>query len=94
MASLYRVSDGAGDAGSFVQIIEWNEDRTLKEIYTDGIPRIGCSVRVGGVTARTHSWQDWWCTTRVTKIYDVVQTETNYSCKFDTETGSTYEYQN
>jgi hypothetical protein len=93
MASLYRLSDGAGDAGSFVEIIEWNEDRTLKEIHKDGIPRIGCSVKVGGVTARTYRWQDWWCTTKVTKIYDVVQTETSYSCTFETETGSTYKYE-
>ena len=93
MARLYRVSDGSGDEGSFVQILEWNEDDTLKQIHEDGIPRIGCSVKVGGVTARTYRWQDWWCTTRVTKIYDIVQTETSYSCTFDTETGSTYKYE-
>lgn len=93
MARLYRLSDGAGDEGSWVQIIEWNGDDTLKQIYEDGIPRIGCSVKVGGVTARTYRWQDWWCTTRVTKIYDVVESETGYSCTFETETGSTYKYE-
>lgn len=93
MARLYRVSDGAGDEGSWVQILEWNEDRTLKQIHEDGIPRIGCSVKVGGVTARTYQWQDWWCTTRVTKIYNEVWLDSGYSCTLDTETGSTYQYQ-
>lgn len=87
------MSDGAGDEGSFVQILEWNKDDTLKQIHDDGIPRIGCSVKVGGVTARTYRWQDWWCTTRVTKIYDVAESETGYSCTFETETGSTYKYE-
>ena len=69
MAKLRRVSDGAGDQGSLVQAIKWNEDRTFKEVV-DNKPVVGCSLLVGSATARSYSYQDYWLTTQVTEIIE------------------------
>ncbi len=69
MPILRRVSDGAGDSGASSEIIHWNKDGTVKSIK-QGRPELGASVRVGSVTARTYSHQDWWMTTEVTEILE------------------------
>lgn len=85
MARLTRVTDGAGDSGSLVQSIEWNEDGTFKQVVGDR-PIVGCSMLVGSVTARSYSDQDYWLTTRVTEIME----ESEEYVKFRTD-NSIYE---
>jgi hypothetical protein len=85
MATLKRVSDGAGDQGVRVEAIKWNEDGT-KDSVVDNKPVVGCSLLVGSLTARTYSEKDYWLTTEVTEIleekYD--DKERLEYCKFKT----------
>jgi len=92
MPRLIRERDGEGFAGSAVDIIEWNEDGTFKKIHEDGMPRIGCSVKVGSVTAGTYSTRDWWMTTPVTEILEIIKNDKGQLeyIKFKTE-NSVYE---
>lgn len=83
---LRRVSDHYGDTGARSEAIEWNEDRTVKQIVSNR-PTIGCSMLVGAMTARSYSGQDYWLTTPVTEI---LEEEENY-VKFKT-TNSVYEW--
>lgn len=69
MANLKRLSDGAGDSGSMVEAIRWNEDGSFKEVAGNR-PIVGCSLRVGSATARSYSSQDYWLTTKVTEIIE------------------------
>jgi hypothetical protein len=69
MAKLQRVSDGAGDIGSRVEAISWNEDGTFKEVAGHR-PIVGCSLLVGSLTARSYSDKDYWLTTKVTQIIE------------------------
>lgn len=69
MPKLRRVSDGAGDQGSNVQAISWNEDGSFKAVEGSR-PIVGCSVMVGSATARSYSSQDYWLTTPVTEIIE------------------------
>ena len=84
MATLKR-TDGAGDSGSRVEAISWNDDGTFKEVV-DHKPVVGCSLLVGSVTARSYSAQDYWLTTLVTEILE----EREDYIKFKTE-NSEYE---
>jgi hypothetical protein len=88
MATLVKVHpDGREefkDGGSRVEAIEWNEDKTFKEVKGNK-PMVGCSLLVGSVTARSYSTQDYWLTTLVTEIIE----ETNEHIMFKTE-NSTY----
>ena len=70
MAKLRRVSDGAGDEGSECQCIEWNEDRTVKQVVGRR-PVVGCSMLVGSPIARSYfAKQDYWLTTVITEILE------------------------
>ena len=90
MARLMRVSDGRGDSGSRVEAIQWNEDGTFKEVVGNR-PIVGCSLLVGGLTARTYSDQDWWLTTPVTEILEEEENDGDLYVKFRTE-NSIYEF--
>jgi hypothetical protein len=90
MAHLRRTSDGAGDSGSRSEAISWNDDRTVREIVGRR-PVIGCSMLVGGVTARSYSRQDYWLTTTVTEILEEISTEDCDYVKFSTG-NSIYEW--
>jgi hypothetical protein len=69
MARLRRVSDGAGDVGSMSLARKWDE-KEHKYKTVGHRPRIGCSMIVGSVTARSYSLQDYWMTTAITKILE------------------------
>lgn len=81
MARLRRVRDGAGDSGMCFESIEWNDDGTFKKIKSRKKPIVGCSVRVGSVTARSYSTQDYWLTTPVTEILEKKPKEGYYKFK-------------
>ena len=69
MARLRRVSDGKGDCGARSECIAWKKDGTIKKIMGRK-PKLGCSILVGSITARTYSDQDYWLTTVVTEIIE------------------------
>ena len=69
MATLRRISDGKGDSGARSEAIKWNEDGTFNSIVSNR-PTLGCSMLVGGVTARSYSDQDYWLTSQVTEILE------------------------
>lgn len=90
MPELRRVSDGAGDAGSMVDAIAWNDDGTFKEIAGHK-PILGCSLKVGSPFARTYASQDWWMTTPITEIIEDIEKEDGHYVRFKTQ-NSEYEY--
>lgn len=86
MASLIRLSDGAGESGARSEAIKWNDDGSYDKIAGHK-PIIGCSMLVGAVTARSYSYQDWWLTSVVTEVIE----ETDDYVKFKTN-NSIYEW--
>ena len=69
MARLKRVADGEMEEGALAEAIAWNEDGTFKEVVGN-YPVVGCSMKVGSITARSYSNRDWWLTTEVTEILE------------------------
>ena len=73
--SLRRTRDGAGDSGlmSLAQIPTFDQD-TGKMMDVEQIhnarPQVGASMRVGSISGRTYSPQDWWQTTLITEILE------------------------
>lgn len=88
MASLHKViNDNNGifmEGGAMSEAIQWKEDGTFDKIVSDR-PTVGCSMRVGSITARSYSDRDWWMTTPVLEILE----ETKDRVKFRTK-NSTY----
>ena len=73
--SLRRTRDGAGDSGgmSLAQIPTFDKDTgeiADIEYIHEARPQIGASMRVGSITGRTYSPQDWWQTTLITEIVE------------------------
>ena len=73
--SLRRTRDGAGDSGpmSLAQIPTFDQDTgkivDVEEIH-NARPQLGASMRVGSITGRSYSAQDWWQTTLITEILE------------------------
>ncbi|GJQ43977.1 MAG: hypothetical protein JETCAE03_34750 [Ignavibacteriaceae bacterium] len=105
MAKLRRVSDGAGDVGSSVEIlrsvIDEETGKATLEIKMAKKPEIGWAIKVGSLSGRTYSDQDWWMTTPVTEILEekeeirkrIKDSIIEYYCKFKTK-NSIYEFWN
>jgi len=90
MAHLRRKTDGKGDSGARSEAIEWNPDGSFKEV-TQNSPKIGCSMLIGSVTARSYSNQDYWLTTPVTEILEEIINEDTHYVLFKTG-NSEYEW--
>ena len=88
--NLRRITDGAGDMGGSSQSIKWNEDDTFNEV-TGNYPTIGESIKVGSVTARSYSRQDWWMTTIITEILEEIDDDNDKYVRFKTG-NSEYEW--
>ena len=86
MASLRRISDGAGDSGPVSIALGFNDDET-DVVIKGNRPIVGCLMQVGSLTARSYSNQDYWTTSKVTEILE----ETEDYVKFKTE-NSIYEW--
>lgn len=71
--SLVRLRDGAGDSGQMSEGYEIINDEVQR--YQNCRPRLGLSMRVGSLFARTYSAQDWWQTTFITEIISETDTE-------------------
>ena len=69
--SLRRERDGAGDSGNMSLAIHLNAGPGDEHIYEHGArPQVGAVMRVGSLSARTFSAQDWWQTTPITEILE------------------------
>lgn len=68
MYSLKREADSEGDSGPMSMAV-WMEGDQIKWEH-DSRPRVGVAMRVGGLSARTYSYQDWWQTTLITEILE------------------------
>jgi hypothetical protein len=90
MATLRRLRDGAGDTGALTESIAWNPDGSFKEVAGHR-PMIGCSLRVGSLTARSYSGSDYWLTTPITEILEEIRTDDTDYVRFKTE-NSEYEW--
>ena len=84
MAKLIRDRDGEGYYGASVQALEF-DGKTPGGKVVGHKPIVGCSLKVGTVTAGTYSNRDWWMTTAITEIIS----ETDDEIKFKTA-NSTY----
>lgn len=89
MPSLYRTRDGAGDAGGMSDILRINPDTNELEYKHSQKPTVGWAIRVGSISARSFSSQDYWTTTPVTEILE----EREDYVKFKTG-NSIYEWKN
>lgn len=90
MANLRRIRDCEGEVGSLTEAIAWNEDGTFKEVVGSE-PIVGCSLRVGSLTARSYSDRDWWMTTVIKEILETIKTDDSHYVRFRTE-NSEYEW--
>lgn len=101
MAKLRRVSDGAGDSGSSVQKLRVSGIHEVLEIKDTKKPEVGWAIKVGSLSGRSFSNQDWWMTTPVTEILEekeeirkrIKDSIIEYYCKFKTR-NSIYEFWN
>lgn len=65
--SLRKVdSPNVGDSGPMSMLI-WIENDEVKYEH-NARPKVGCSIRVGAINARTFSAQDWWQTSLIQEI--------------------------
>ena len=88
---LRRVSDGSGDSGSRSESISWINGKFDK---VDGyMPKVGNSMLVGSVTARSYSTIDYWLTTPVIEILEEIKNDNVHYIRFSTE-NSEYEWWN
>lgn len=67
--SLSREKDRAGDAGQ-MSLGLWRDDKAEFQQEHNCRPRVGIAMRVGSLSARTFSAQDWWQTTVITEILE------------------------
>lgn len=84
MPSLYR-EDGAGDSGPMCTRFRQDPD-TGQIVSEPGRPTVGWGLKVGSMTARTYSAQDWWACTPIIEIIE----DTGKTVKFKTRSGSIY----
>lgn len=80
--SLFRERDNRGDSGPSWSLFD--ADATIKskqyQWVNDARPgevRIGCGIRVGSLTARTYSAQDWWQCSGVSEILETSEVDEN-----------------
>lgn len=72
MPHLRRERDGAGDSGAYIQLFRLGADGEVETKTPSAIEDIteGWAVRVGSITARSYSYQDYWTTTPITEILE------------------------
>ena len=92
MASLFRLKDGKGDQGSNVEAIRINPKSGKVEFKQVKKPIVGWALRVGSVSARSYSSQDWWMTTPIIEILEENKDEHGHYVKFLTRSNSIYEF--
>lgn len=86
MYRLTRLRDGAGDSGGMSMVLWRDFDKNDIIVEHNARPRPGVLLRVGAITARSYSAQDWWQTTMISQILEETATEV----RFMTANGSEY----
>lgn len=81
--SLRRDYDGAGDSGMLFESLSLDGDKNV--VVDSKFVRVGSAVKVGSPYARTFEYQDWWMTTPVTEIKEVVENEDEFIVYFKTK---------
>lgn len=69
MYRMFRESDNAGDQGGDSTAFWFDSDGDFQK-ELDARPRVGVSMRVGSISARSYTHQDWWQTTLITEIIE------------------------
>lgn len=87
MYSLYKTDGSAGDSGP-LSMLMWEEHDEVKYQHS-ARPRVGCCIRVGSISARSFSQQDWWQTSLITEITDEWRDDNKDCVRFKTQ-NSTY----
>jgi hypothetical protein len=90
--NLRRTRDGEGEVGGSSEAIAWTPEGTFKEVVGH-VPVVGCSMKVGSITAGTYSKRDWWMTTVITEILEEIKNDYVHYIRFKTE-NSEYEWWN
>lgn len=87
--SLRRDSDQAGDSGPMLISVDPGSWKTESD---NGIIMVGMAIRCGSINGRTFASQDWWQTTAVVEILEVVKDEEDEAIqvRFITESGRLY----
>lgn len=89
---IRRIRDNVTESGGRSEAIAWDDNGVFKEVVSH-IPTVGCSMLVGSVTARSYSNQDYWLTTPVVDILEVIKNDDVHYVRFITE-NSEYEWWN
>jgi hypothetical protein len=74
-----------GDSGGFYVLLRMGEDGKIEQ-RSDIRPTVGWAVRVGSLSARSYSFQDYWTTTPIVEVLSDSPDEV----VFKTRSGSTY----
>jgi len=64
------------------QALVRDDDGGIKRVGSE--PVLGAAMRVGSLTARSYSSQDWWMTTPITEIISDVNTDEGRTVTFKT----------
>jgi hypothetical protein len=83
MATLFKEVNGKlemMEGGARSEAIKWKNDKSFDSIISNR-PTVGCSMRVGSITARTYSNRDWWMTTPVVEILEETEDRVRFRTK-------------
>lgn len=76
---------GRGDSGPLSEALVWPQEGGYPKAEGNR-PKIGCSMKVGSIYARSFSAQDYWLTTPIVEILE----DSENQVKFKTRSGSIY----
>lgn len=87
------INNHKGDSGGMSMALWRNEETGEIEYENNAKPRVGVAMRVGSITGRSYSYQDWWQTTPIKRIVKEWETDDgNEHVIFETQNGSTYHW--
>ena len=73
-----------GDSGG-MSMAFWLDDERQLQYEHDAKPRVGVAMRVGSISARSFTAQDWWQTTIVEEILEEFGSDGRLNVKFRTK---------
>lgn len=90
--SLIRKQDGSGDSGPAWSVYDGDIAKSERRYQwledAHGLVRVGCGIRIGGITARSYSYQDWWQCSPVSEILRVETDEEGDPVEVEFKTGN------
>ena len=78
--SLYD-QRGRGDSGPMCLGINYGADSGEDPVEHNVRPRVGIALRVGSISGRSYSAQDWWQCTEIIEILEESTNEVTFSTK-------------